>query len=84
MDNNYSGNNGTHDDSAAELNRMETLLNDASASIDNGKFDDAINDFNQVIDITHSVFGNSPELTEVRRKIQEVQQQLEEIRRSGK
>lgn len=77
-----SDNNDTISDLSnfGDLAKVDGLLETAATSIDNGRYEDAINDFEQVVDITHSIFGDNIELTEVKNKILEIQQLLEQMK----
>lgn len=59
-----------------DLSSVDKLLESAASSINRADYESAIADFEKVIEITHNIFGDSEELMEVKRKINEIQDLL--------
>ena len=84
MDDKSAGNNNNgivkEEDlsSLGELAAVDSLLEDAAAATDEGRYRDALNGFEQALELTKRIFGDNIELTELKHKITEVHKLLEE------
>ena len=64
--------------SLGELAAVDSLLEDAAMAIDDGKYQDALNGFEQALELTKRIFGDNIELTELKHKITDVHKLLDE------
>jgi len=64
--------------SLGELAAVDSLLEDAATATDEGKYQDALNGFEQALELTKRIFGDNIELTELKHKIADVHKLLDE------
>jgi len=64
--------------SLGELAAVDSLLEDAATAIDDGKYQDALDGFEQALELTKRIFGDNIELTELKHKITDVHHLLDE------
>ena len=64
--------------SLGELAAVDSLLEDAATAIDEGKYQDALDGFEQALELTKRIFGDNIELTELKHKIADIQKLLAE------
>ena len=64
--------------SLGELATVETILANASASTDAGDYQGALEGFEQALEVTQRIFGDNIELTELKHKIADMHELLDE------
>lgn len=71
------------DSDFGDLALVDELIDNASRAIDQGRYNSAVEIFEQVIDLTESIFGDNIELMELRSKIVQIQEMLEGMNRDS-
>jgi len=61
-----------------DLASVDTLLSEAAASTDEGDYKCALDGFEQALEMTQRIFGDNIELTELKSKIADIHDLLEE------
>ena len=64
--------------SLGELAAVDSLLEDAATATDEGHYQDALDGFEQALELTKRIFGDNIELTELKHKIADVHKLLDE------
>ena len=64
--------------SLGELAAVEVILSDAAAATDEGDYQVALDGFEQALEVTQRIFGDNIELTELKHKIADIHELLEE------
>jgi len=64
--------------SLGELASVDSILADAAAATDEGDYQGALNGFEQALEVTQRIFGNNIELTELKHKIADMHELLDE------
>ena len=59
-----------------DLSTVEMLVADASVAIDDGNLKGALGGFQQALDLTQSIYGETPELDNLRAQIAEIKQMM--------
>ena len=59
------------------LSTVEMLITDASAAIDDGNLKGALGGFQKALDLAMGIYGESPELDDLRTQIEEVRSLME-------
>lgn len=62
-----------------DLALVDSHLASAASAIDDGDYNSANANFEQVIEISQKVLGANPELAEIKQKIQEIQNLLKQL-----
>jgi hypothetical protein len=61
-----------------ELVVVDNLLTDAAAATDEGDYRGALNGFEHALEVTQRIFGDNIELTELKHKIADIHELLDE------
>ena len=64
--------------SLGELATVDSILNDAATATDEGDYQGALDGFEQALEVTQRIFGDNIELTELKSKIADIQDLLDE------
>ena len=64
--------------SLGELASVDNILADAAAATDEGDYQGALNGFEQALEVTQRIFGDNLELTELKHKIADIHELLDE------
>ena len=64
--------------SLGELASVDGILADAAAATDEGDYQSALNGFEQALEVTQRIFGDNIELTELKHKIADIHDLLDE------
>jgi len=64
--------------SLGELANVDSILDDAVAATDEGDYQGALEGFEQALEVTQRIFGDNIELTELKHKIADIQELLDE------
>jgi len=64
--------------SLGELAAVDNILNDAAAATDEGDYQGALEGFEQALEVTQRIFGDNIELTELKHKIADIHELLDE------
>jgi len=64
--------------SLGELASVDSILADAAAATDEGDYQSALNGFEQALEVTQRIFGDNIELTELKHKIADIHDLLDE------
>jgi len=64
--------------SLGELANVDNILADAAAATDEGDYQGALNSFEQALEVTQRIFGDNLELTELKHKIADIHELLDE------
>ena len=64
--------------SLGELAAVDEMLSDAAAATDEGDYQGALNGFEQALEVTQRIFGDNIELTELKHKIADIHELLDE------
>jgi len=68
--------------SLGELATVDEILADAAAATDEGNFQGALDGFEQALEVTQRIFGDNIELTELKHKIADIHELLDEEKES--
>ena len=64
--------------SLGELATVDNILEDAAAATDEGDYQGALNGFEHALEVTQRIFGDNIELTELKHKIADIHDLLDE------
>jgi len=64
--------------SLGELAAVDEILADAAAATDEGDYQGALNGFEHALEVTQRIFGDNLELTELKHKIADIHELLDE------
>ena len=64
--------------SLGELAAVDSMLTEAAAATDEGDYQGALNGFEQALEVTQKIFGDNIELTELKHKIADIHEILDE------
>ena len=64
--------------SLGELAAVEDILTEAAAATDEGDYKGALDGFEQALEVTQRIFGDNIELTELKHKIADIHELLDE------
>ena len=64
--------------SLGELATVDEILADAAAATDEGDYQGALDGFEQALEVTQRIFGDNLELTELKHKIANIHELLDE------
>ncbi|MCL2819847.1 MAG: hypothetical protein FWD38_03350 [Oscillospiraceae bacterium] len=64
--------------SLGELAAVDEILADAAAATDEGDYEVALNGFEHALEVTQRIFGDNIELTELKHKIADIHELLDE------
>jgi len=64
--------------SLGELAAVDDILADAAAATDEGDYEGALNGFEHALEVTQRIFGDNIELTELKHKIADIHEILDE------
>ena len=64
--------------SLGELANVDSILADAAAATDEGDYQGALDGFEQALEVTTRIFGDNIELTELKHKIADMHELLDE------
>ena len=64
--------------SLGELATVDTILTDAASATDEGDYQTALDGFEQALEVTQRIFGDNIELTELKHKIADIHEILDE------
>jgi len=64
--------------SLGELASVEDILSEAAAATDEGDYKGALDGFEQALEVTQRIFGDNIELTELKHKIADIHELLDE------
>jgi len=64
--------------SLGELANVDSILADAAAATDEGDYQGALEGFEQALEVTQRIFGDNIELTELKHKIADIHELLDE------
>jgi len=64
--------------SLGELASVDSILEEAAAATDEGNYRGALNGFEHALEVTQRIFGDNIELTELKHKIADIHELLEE------
>jgi len=64
--------------SLGELASVDEILEDAAAATDEGDYKGALDGFEHALEVTQRIFGNNIELTELKHKIADIHEILDE------
>jgi len=64
--------------SLGELAAVDDILADAAAATDEGDYEGALNGFEHALEVTQRIFGDNIELTELKHKIADIHELLDE------
>ena len=64
--------------SLGELASVDSILADAAAATDEGDYQSALSGFEQALEVTQRIFGDNIELTELKHKIADIHDLLDE------
>jgi len=64
--------------SLGELATVDTILAGAASATDEGDYQTALDGFEQALEVTQRIFGDNIELTELKHKIADIHEILEE------
>jgi len=64
--------------SLGELAAVDEILADAAAATDKGNYKGALTGFEQALEVTQRIFGDNLELTELKHKIADIHELLDE------
>ena len=64
--------------SLGELAAVDEILEDAAAATDEGDYKGALDGFEHALEVTQRIFGNNIELTELKHKIADIHEILDE------
>jgi len=64
--------------SLGELAAVDNILADAAAATDEGDYQGALDGFEQALEVTQRIFGDNLELTELKHKIADIHELLDE------
>jgi len=64
--------------SLGELASVDSILAEAAAATDEGDYQGALNGFEHALEVTQRIFGDNIELTELKHKIADIHELLEE------
>ena len=68
--------------SLGELASVDEILEDAAAATDEGDYKGALDGFEHALEVTQRIFGNNIELTELKHKIADIHELLDEKEKS--
>ena len=64
--------------SLGELATVDDILNEAAAATDEGDYEGALEGFEHALEVTQRIFGDNIELTELKSKIADIHEILDE------
>ena len=64
--------------SLGELANVDNILAEAAAATDEGDYQGALDSFEQALEVTQRIFGDNIELTELKHKIADIHELLDE------
>ena len=64
--------------SLGELATVDNILNEAAAATDEGDYQGALDGFEHALEVTQRIFGDNIELTELKHKIADIHELLDE------
>jgi len=64
--------------SLGELARVDEILTDAASATDKGDYKEALIGFEHALEVTQRIFGDNIELTELKHKIADIHEILDE------
>ena len=64
--------------SLGELAAVDEILSEAAAATDEGDYKGALNSFEHALEVTQRIFGDNIELTELKHKIADIHELLDE------
>ena len=64
--------------SLGELAAVDSILEEAAAATDEGKYKEALEGFEHALEVTQRIFGDNIELTELKHKIADIHELLDE------
>ena len=70
--------------SLGELASVDEILTEAAAATGEGNFQEALDGFEQALEMTQRIFGDNLELTELKHKISDIQELLDEQKENNK
>ena len=70
--------------SLGELATVDEILEDAAAATDEGDYKGALDGFEHALEVTQRIFGNNIELTELKHKIADIHELLDEKEKNEK